>query len=74
MAISGMLRRVALVGTDVSEERSASIIGELRTMLAVTINRRTLQRNTEDPILRSHRRENLKYYIVICEVQSRVVG
>jgi hypothetical protein len=41
MASSGMLRRVALVRADVSEELSASIIrvtriGELRTTLAVT--------------------------------------
>jgi hypothetical protein len=41
-----MLRRVALVKTDVSEERSASLIkvtriGELGTTLAVTSNRRT---------------------------------
>jgi hypothetical protein len=45
-----MLRRVALVRTDVSEELSASIIkvtriGELGT-LAVTSNGRTLPRNT----------------------------
>jgi hypothetical protein len=51
MASSGMLRRVALVRTDVSEELSASIIrvtriGELGTTLARTSNRRTLQRNT----------------------------
>jgi hypothetical protein len=51
MASSGMLRRVALVTTDVSEELSAPIIratriGELGTTLAVTSNRRTLQRNT----------------------------
>jgi hypothetical protein len=50
MASSGMLRRVALVITDVSEELSSSfirvtIIGELGTTLAVTSNRRTLQRN-----------------------------
>jgi hypothetical protein len=43
MASSGMLRRVALVRTDVSEELGASfirvtIIGELGTTLAVTIN------------------------------------
>jgi hypothetical protein len=49
MASSGMLRRVALVRTDVSEERSASFIrvtriAELGTMLAVTSNRPTLQR------------------------------
>jgi hypothetical protein len=41
MVFSGMLRRVALVRTDVSEELSASFIrvtriGELRTTLAVT--------------------------------------
>jgi hypothetical protein len=46
MVSSGMLRRVNLVRTEVSEERSASFIRvrgicELRT-LAVTINRRTL--------------------------------
>jgi hypothetical protein len=44
-----MLRFVALVRTDVSEELSASfirvtIIGELGTTLAVTSNRRTLRR------------------------------
>jgi hypothetical protein len=44
MASSGMLRRVALVRTDVSEELSASIIrekriGELGTTLAVTSTR-----------------------------------
>jgi hypothetical protein len=49
---SDMLRRVALVRTEVSEERSASVIrvtrnGELRTTLAVTRNRRTLRRNTK---------------------------
>jgi hypothetical protein len=50
-----MLRRVALVRIDVSEELSASIIkvtiiGELRT-LAVASNRHTLRRNTSSPIL-----------------------
>jgi hypothetical protein len=45
-----MLRRVALVRTDVSEELSASFIrvtriGELGRTLAVTGNRRTLRRN-----------------------------
>jgi hypothetical protein len=49
MVSSGMLRRVALVRTDVSAEFSASFIrvtriGELGTTLALTINRRTLQR------------------------------
>jgi hypothetical protein len=47
-----MLRRVAFVRTDVSEELSASFIrvtriGELGTTLAVTSNRRKLRRNTK---------------------------
>jgi hypothetical protein len=46
-----MLRRVALVRINVSQELSASFIrvtriGELGTTLAVTSNRRTLRRNT----------------------------
>jgi hypothetical protein len=58
-----MLRRVALVATDVSKERFTSIIrvtriGKLGTTLAVTSNRsmltRATRRNTpEDGILRS---------------------
>jgi hypothetical protein len=64
MVSSGLLRRVALVITDVSEEPGASFIrvtklGELGTTQAATSNRRTLRRNT---ILHSHRRENLKSY------------
>jgi hypothetical protein len=52
MMSSGMLRHVALVRTDVSEELSASFIrvtriGEAGTMLAVTSNRRMLRRNTK---------------------------
>jgi hypothetical protein len=48
MVSSGMLRRVTLVRTDVSEELSASFIrvkriGELGTTLAVTRNRCTLR-------------------------------
>jgi hypothetical protein len=53
-ATSGMLCRVALVGTDVSGELSASFImvtriGELGTTLAVTSNRHTLQKNQKTP-------------------------
>jgi hypothetical protein len=52
MASSGMLRRVVLVRTYVSEELGASFIrmtrfGELGTTLAVTSNWRTLRRNTK---------------------------
>jgi hypothetical protein len=46
-----MLRHMALVRTDVSDERSASFIGVTRIgelgELAVTSNRRTLRRNTK---------------------------
>jgi hypothetical protein len=50
MVSSGMLRRVALVRTNVSEEPVASTIrvtriGELGTTQAATSNRRTLRRN-----------------------------
>jgi hypothetical protein len=50
MASSGMLRRVTLLRTDVSEELSPSIIrvtrvGELGTTAVVINNRRTLRRN-----------------------------
>jgi hypothetical protein len=60
MASSVMLRRVALVRTNVSEELRASYItvtriGELGATLAVTSNRRTRRRNTK-VFLRSVRR------------------
>jgi hypothetical protein len=52
---SGMLRRVALVRTEDSEEISASItrvtiIGELGTTLAISSNRRTLRKNTKSAL------------------------
>jgi hypothetical protein len=51
-----MLRRVALISTDDSEELSATFIrvtriGELRKTLAVTSNRRTLRGNSERRLL-----------------------
>jgi hypothetical protein len=56
-----MLRRVALVRTDVSDELSASFIrvrriGELGTALAVTNNQRTLRRNETSVLTRATRR------------------
>jgi hypothetical protein len=56
-----MLRRVALVRTDVSEELSASFIrvtrmGELGTTLAVTSNRRTLSSSETTALTRATRR------------------
>jgi hypothetical protein len=55
MPSSGILRRVALVRTDVSEESIASIIkvtqiGELGAALAVTSNRSTLRRYTNSTV------------------------
>jgi hypothetical protein len=52
MVSSVLLRRVALVRTDVSEEPDVSFIrvtkiGELGTTQAATSNRRTLRRNTK---------------------------
>jgi hypothetical protein len=60
-----MLRREALVRTDVSEELSASIImvsriGEIGTTLAVISNRRTLRRNTKSVLTRATRRNILE--------------
>jgi hypothetical protein len=55
MVSSGMLRRVALVRTHVSERLSSSDTSVLT---------RVTQRNIpEDTILHSHRRENLKSYM-----------
>jgi demethoxyubiquinone hydroxylase (CLK1/Coq7/Cat5 family) len=51
-ASSGVLSRLALVRTDISEECSTAIIrvtriGELGTTLTVTSNQRMLRRNTK---------------------------
>jgi ABC-type molybdate transport system permease subunit len=76
MVSFGMLRRVALVRTDVSEELGASFmrttrIGELGITLAVTSNRRKVRRNTiasvvpSSPILVTLMKEalrNVGYY------------
>jgi hypothetical protein len=55
MPYSGMLRRVALVRIDISEERISIIratrSGALGTTLAVTSKRRTLRNIPEDDIL-----------------------
>jgi hypothetical protein len=76
MASFGMLRRVALVRTDVSEELHASFIkvtriGELGTTLAVTNNGRTLRRNA---ILNSEFHTNfLSHLVFLCSVHRLLV-
>jgi hypothetical protein len=68
----GLLRRVALGITDVSEEPGASFIrvtkiGELGTTGSSetsVLTRATRRNNPEDTILHSHRRENLKSYLI----------
>jgi hypothetical protein len=62
-----MLRRVPLVRTDVSEELCTSIIlvtriGELGTTIAVTSNRSTLRRNTNDFDGGAKTLRNVDYY------------
>jgi hypothetical protein len=62
-----MLRRAALVRTDVSEELSASFIrvtriGELGTTVLTQATRRNIP---EDTILHSHHHENLKSYKIL---------
>jgi hypothetical protein len=70
MPSSRMLRDVVLVGTDVSEERNASIIkvkriGELGRMLAVNINRRTLRRYTT---------EFFSFIVILCSLRQLLVS
>jgi hypothetical protein len=62
MVSSGLLRLVALVRPDVSEEPGASFIRV--TKIGELVKRATRRNNPEDTILHSHRRENLKSYIV----------
>jgi hypothetical protein len=73
MPSSGILRRVALVRTDVSEERSASFIrvtriGELGTTLAVTSNRRTIRRNIYPPCMNPSRRSEQFLAVCCCSI------
>jgi hypothetical protein len=74
MVSSVLLRRVALVRTDVSEESGASFIRVTKIGALGTTNeapgssemsvltRATRRNNPEDTILHSHRRENVKSY------------
>jgi hypothetical protein len=66
MVSSGLLRRVALVRTDVSEEPGASE--------TTALTRATRRNSPEDTILHSNRRENLKSYRVIKSVGVALNG
>jgi hypothetical protein len=88
MVSSGLLRYVALVRTDVSEEPGASFIrvtkiGELGRTQAATSNRRTLRRMKEAPgssetsvLTRATRRNNPEDTILFTEllVTTRLEG
>jgi hypothetical protein len=75
-----MLRRVALIRTEVSEELSASFIrvtriGELGTTLvtASVVHTKATRRNIpENAILHSHRREYLKSYNIVLNLYANL--
>jgi hypothetical protein len=82
MSSSGMLRHVALVRTDVSEECSASIIRVTRIRelgtLAITRNRHTLRKHTifttvtRLSTINAHTLPSLEYVLVqVCFAQSK---
>jgi hypothetical protein len=68
MVFSRMLRRVALLRTDVSVEPSASF---LRNSVLIRATRCNIP---EDTILHSHRRENLESYNFIIIYLDPIVG
>jgi hypothetical protein len=73
-----MLRRVALVIADVSEEHSASIIrvtriSELGTTLALTSNRRTLRRHANASVVPSSQIIVTLMMEVLCSSESLVL-
>jgi hypothetical protein len=66
MAFSGMLRRVALVRTDVvpSSPILVTLMMEAPDSSETSVLTRTTHHNiSEDSIVHSYRRENLKYYM-----------